>query len=255
MEIQNLYLTIKGNNYKQQAEVFEELVMLAQTTSVDKLVQSKHLADFLSALGSLLVNTLNQDIQRMCLKFLQIYFRILAKAASTNNQQQQQSNSKYAQLVDVKINECLLEYLIACSVSVKIQLRQVSIDLIYTYMKLTDDFAGCFAKFVKYGIEGAASGSSGGDGASEFSRQFIDTTLHILINEEFSSRDFSPLIRALIKQAHVNPRCETGAYKCLSKIEMIVKRDKFNAYLSKLPQNLRNLYLEKRGQFRNKNNQ
>lgn len=219
--------------------MFEELSMLAQVTSVDKLVQTKNLAEFLRAIGQLSVNTINNEIQRMCLKFIQIYFRALAKNVSNNNSSTS-SNNKFVQFADAKINECLLEYLIACSLSVKVQLKTIAIDVIYTYMKLTDDLNACLGKFIKYGIE---------TGNQEISKQFIDSTLHILINEEFSSRGdvYAPLVHALVKQAQVNQRCESGAYRCLAKIESIVKRDKFNSYVNKLPQGLRNAYLTKRG--------
>lgn len=216
--------------------------MLAQTTSVDKLVQTKNLSEFLSALGYLLTNTINSDIQRMCLKFLQVYFRALTKTsaagAPNGGGTVAGAKSKYAQAADVKINESLLEYLIECSVSAKIQLKQVAIDLIYTYMKFTDDLNACFAKFIKHGIETRNL---------DVSRHFIESTLHILVTEEFAQRDFALLVRALVKQAQTNPRCEPGAYRCLAKIESVVRRERFNAYVSKLPPALRNAYLEKRG--------
>lgn len=235
---------VEGNNYKQQAEVFDELVTLAQVTSVDKLVQSKNLPEFLRAIGQLTINTINNDIQRMCLKFVQIYFRALAKLAASSTT----ATSKYVQFADVKINECLLEYLIVSSVTIKQVLhKQLAIDVIYTYMRMTDDLNACFLKFVKFGIEAG--------GNNEASKQFIDSTLIILINEEFASRadSFAPLVHALIRQSQANPRCESGAQRCLTKIESIVKRDKFNAFVSKLPQAVRNPYLAKRGgsQFKN----
>lgn len=217
--------------------MFDELVMLAQTTSVDKLVQTKNLGEFLSALGYLLTNTINSDIQRMCLKFLQVYFRALTKT-SAGGGPNGGAKSKYAQAADVKINESLLEYLIECSVSGKIQLKQVAIDLIYTYMKFTDDLNACFVKFIKHGIETRDLDAS---------RHFIESTLHILVTEEFAQRDFALLVRALVKQAQTNPRCEPGAYRCLAKIESVVRRERFNVYVSKLPPALRNAYLEKRG--------
>lgn len=222
-------------------EVFEELIIQAQT-GLDKLIQVKNLSEFFSSLGYLLTNTLNNEVQKNCLKFLQIYFKSLDKFKTTQQTTNKSNNNnsaiKYAKTADEKINVSLLEYLIECSVSLKIQLKQLSIDLIYSYMKLTDDLNACFGQFVKYGIEASNLDAS---------KNFLDSTLHILITEEFATRDFTPLIRALLKQPQVNPMCEAGAYRCLNKIESVVKKEKFNAYLSKLPQNLKATYLNKRG--------
>ena len=68
----------------------------------------------------------------------------------------------------------------------KLQLKQLSIDLIYTYMKLTDNLNNLFVKFVKYGIENP-------DYA--ISKSFMDPTLCIILTDEFLNKDFFQLVK------------------------------------------------------------
>lgn len=182
----------------------------------------------------------------MCLRFLQVYFKSLDKlsASSPKSNANSTPGAKYFRSSDVKINECLLSYLIECSASNKVTLKKFSIDLIFSYMKLTEDLASCFSQFIKYGIEARPS-----QDGTDIAKQFIESSLYILINEEIANRDFFPLVRGLIKQLMANPKHEVVAFRCLDKIESVVKKDRFNDYLNKLPQNLKSAYFNKKGLF------
>jgi len=69
----------------------------------------------------------------------------------------------------------------------------------------------------------------------------MDPILCIMLTDEFRSKDFSTLVKSLVKQL-ANPIFESAAAKCLNKIEHIVKTENFEAYIKKLPQNLREVH-------------
>lgn len=169
---------LRGNNYKLQSDVFEELIIQVQTNN-EALVNFRNLPDFLNSLGQLLINTISNEVQRNCLKFLQVYFKSI-DIVRVKRKLDPKLNEKF-KLIDSLINDILLEYLIIASVSSKLQLKQISIDLIYTYMKITDSISNCFSKFIKYGIENTDT---------NISKPFMNPTLCILLTEEFSNQDF-----------------------------------------------------------------
>lgn len=220
---------LKGNNYKQQTELFDELLVQAQANN-DYLINFKNSDQFLSLIGSLLINTINNEVQRNCLKFLQAYLkyldRIKAKKKTDTNM------SERFKQIDLNLNEFLLENLIQSSSSSKLHVKQISIDLIYSYMKLTENITNCFNKFIKSGIENSNS---------SIAKQFMDPTLCILLTEEFQNQEYLLLMKALCNQLN-NPNHESAAFKCLNKIETITTNEKFNTWLSKLPANLKTNY-------------
>ena len=171
----------------------------------------------------MLVNTISNEVQKNCLKFLQIYLKSLDKTKQTKR-------DKFKK-IDAKLCDVLIEYLIVSSVSSKLQLKQISIDLIYSYMKLTDNLNECQNKFVKFGIESSDS---------SLARLFMDPTLCILLTEEFKDADLFVLAKSLTKQL-ANSKLESTAMKCLNKIET-VQLTKFNSYINKLPSNLKSNY-------------
>lgn len=219
-----------GNNYKQQVETFDDLIVQAQT-NIESLINYRRNGDFLNAVGGLLSNTLSNEVQRGCLKFLQVYLKSLDNYKIAK--QIASRPSEKFRVIDSNLCEILLEYLIISSVSSKLQLKQISIDLIYSYMKLTENISNCFNKFIKYGIESLDS---------NLSRYFMDPTLCILLTDEFADADLLNIVKSLVKQL-TNPKFETSAMKCLNKIEQISPRSTFNNYLNKLPQNSKTTYL------------
>ena len=198
------------------------MIVQAQT-SIENLINYKHIDDFLNVIGFLLVNTISNEVQKNCLKFLQIYLKSLDKTKQTKR-------DKFKK-IDAKLCDVLIEYLIVSSVSSKLQLKQISIDLIYSYMKLTDNLNECLNKFVKFGIESSDS---------SLARLFMDPTLCILLTEEFKDADLFILAKSLTKQL-TNSKLESTAMKCLNKIET-VQLTKFNSYINKLPSNLKSNY-------------
>jgi hypothetical protein len=227
---------LKGNNYKQQTELFDELIVQAQASN-DYLINFKNTDQFLTLIGSLLINTINNEVQRNCLKFLQAYLkyldRIKAKKKSDIN-----LSERFKQ-VDINLNEFLLESLIQSSSSSKLQVKQISIDLIYSYMKLTENITNCFNKFIRSGIENSNS---------SVAKTFMDPTLCILLTEEFRNQEYLLFMKALCNQLS-NPNHETAAFKCLNKIETITTNEKFNAWLNKLPANFKTNYLNIKNKF------
>ncbi len=204
--------------------------MQAQT-NIESLINYRRNDDFLNAIGGLLSNTLSNEVQRGCLKFLQVYLKSLDNYKIAK--QIASRPSEKFRIIDSNLCEILLEYLIISSVSSKLQLKQISIDLIYSYMKLTENINNCFNKFIKYGIESLDS---------NLSRYFMDPTLCILLTDEFADSDLLSIVKSLVKQL-TNPKFESSAMKCLNKIEQISPRSAFNNYLNKLPTNSKTTYL------------
>ncbi len=208
-------------------DLFEELIARVQANTEVTPIPIRHLDPFYDALGFALANTLSNDVQKHCLRFLQVYFKSVEKLKykKGNNEILNATSDS----IDLTLNNVLIPYLITLSVSNKLQLKQLSIDLIYTYMKLTENLPGLFVKFVKYGIENSDY---------SISKSFMDPILCIMLTDEFRSKDFSPLVKSLVKQL-ANSIFESAAAKCLNKIENIVKSEAFNSYLQRLPNNLR----------------
>ena len=232
----------KGNNYKQQVEVFDDLIVQAQT-SIEVLINYRNNDEFLNALGSLLANTISNEVQRGCLKFLQTYLKSLDNYRVAK-QLTSRPSDKFKH-IDANLCDILLEYLIISSVSSKLQLKQISIDLIYSYMKLTENLNTCFAKFIKYGVDSLDS---------NMSKYFMDPTLCILLTDEFGDVDLFSIVKALANKL-ANPKFEASAMKCLNKIEQISPRNTFNNYLNKLPQNLKSNYLSSKNKLNTSSNQ
>ena len=244
---ENIFEVLKGNNTRSQIDLFEELIARVQANTEVTPIHIRQLEQFYDSIGLLLTNTLSNEVQKYCLRFLQVYFKSVEKLkfkkAASEVLQPNEILAGVCDELDSAINNVLIPYLVILSVSNKLQLKQLSIDLIYTYMKLTDNLSNLFTKFVKYGIEN-----------SDYSiaKSFMDPILCIMLTDEFKNKDLSLLVRSLVKQLS-NAMFETSAIKCLNKIEHIVKSDSFNGYLSRLPQNLRQAYTSyKKG---NNNNQ
>ena len=239
---ENILEILRGVNVKTQTDLFDELIARVQANTEANPINIRRLDEFLDAVGALLTNTGSNECQKSCLRFLQVYFKSIEKL-----KHKKAHNDMLGSIfdeIDASLNAVLMPYLITLSVSSKLQLKQLSIDLMYTYMRLTDDLSALFAKFVKHGIENSDYG---------ISKAFMDPTLCIVLTDEFRTRDFFPLVKSLTRQLS-NSIFEASAIKCLNKIEGIVKADMFNAYLSKLPQNLREIYYSFKGNGKKSNN-
>ena len=210
--------------------------MQAQT-NIESFINYRRNDEFLNSVGSLLSNTISNEVQRGCLKFLQVYLKSLDNYKIAK-QVTSRPSEKFRQ-IDSNLCEILLEYLIISSVSSKLQLKQISIDLIYSYMKLTENLTNCFNKFIKYGIESLDS---------NLSKYFMDPTLCILLTDEFAESDLLNIVKSLVKHLS-NPKFESSAMKCLNKIEQISPRITFNNYLNKLPQSLKTNYLNSKNKL------
>lgn len=230
--------SLKGNNAKKHLDTFDELISQCQS-SVEALLNYRKPREFLDSLGQLLLSTSSPDVQRNALRFLQTYLKALDKIR-VRRKTETRLDDNFKRL-DQCISDDLLKYLIEASVSNKLQLKQMSIDVIYSYMKLTDSVSNnCFAKFIKHGIENANE---------TLARTFIDPTLSILITEELAASDFTPIVQALVKRlAQNNSRMESACLKCLNKIETVVKPKSFGTYINKLPANLQEAYEKAAGQ-------
>lgn len=228
---------LKGNNYKQQTDLFEDLIIQSQNNS-EYIINFKNVKEFHSALGFLLYNTISNEVQRNCLKFLQIYFKQIDKQKKSS-----QSNSVILKKIDASICENLLEYLMSSSISSKLQLKQISIDLIYTLMKLTDSLSLYFDKFIKLGIE---------NNDIQYAKTFMETTLFIVLTDEFETHDFNSIMKSLINKL-TNLKLESSAMKCLNKIENVLKYDKFQTNLNKMPLNLKTIYMNTKNKSNNNN--
>ena len=186
----------------------------------------RHLDSFYEALGSLINNTINPDVQRICLRFIQVYFKNVVKRKKSSNESFEE--------IDAYINIHLIPYIITASCSNQLTLKQVSIDLIYTYMRITDDISSLFYKFIQCGIENSDH---------KMSKTFMDHALNIVLTEEFKNEDFSNIIKSLVKKLS-NPIFENSALKCLHKIEKLLIEDEFEIQIDKLPLNLQSIYFD-----------
>lgn len=156
-----------------QIDLFEELIARVQANTEVTPIHVRQPEIFYDALGLLLTNTLSNELQKHCLRFLQLYFKSVERL-----QFKKGSNEilrATADELDAALGSSLVPYLITLSVSSKLQLKQLSIDLLYTYMKLTEAIGSLFAKFVKYGIENS-------DYA--ISKSFMDPILCIMLTDE-----------------------------------------------------------------------
>lgn len=187
----------------------------------------------------MLTNTISNEVQRLCVKFLQSYFKLIDKIKQ-RRKNDSKINEKFKQ-IDSKVSNTLLGYLIQSSVSPKLQLKTFSIDLIYSYMKLTDDvISNCFDKFIKIGIENPDP---------KIAKQFIDPTLGIFFTSDFQNSDYSSIIKSLTNKLP-SPLLEQNILNCLQKLENLLKKDKFIGYINKLPLTNRNNYLDATNQVK-----
>ncbi|RMZ95711.1 hypothetical protein BpHYR1_050754 [Brachionus plicatilis] len=230
----------KNKPYCKICDLLEELIVQCLNDSSDhQILNIKNLDQFYSAFGHLLTNTISNEVQRLCVKFLQSYFKIIDKLKH-RRKTDPKINEKFKQ-IDLKVSSVLIDYLILSSVSPKLQLKTFSIDLIYSYMRLTDDVNGkCFEKFIKIGIENPDP---------KMAKQFIDPTLGIFFTSEFQHSDYSSIIKSLTNKLP-SPLLEQSALNCLNKLENLLKKDKFVGYINKLPLTNRNNYLDATNQIK-----
>jgi uncharacterized protein YaaR (DUF327 family) len=232
--------TFRGNDAKKQIDSFNELTRVCFNDSMDPLHKFKRLAELLDATGNLLLTTTNSDALKACLKFIQNYFkvadryRLARKTDPVLNANLKRTNAA--------ICDQLLPYLIEASVSPQLQLKQMSIDVMYTFMKTTEDVAQyCFTRFVRSGVENATELTA---------KQFIDPTLNILITDEFANADFGPLVHGLVKKMQDVPKFEPFVMKVLNKIRSVVKRDEpFEDFVRRMPPNLVATYRQARAKL------
>ena len=180
----------------------------------------------------MLSSTISNEVQRLCVKFLQTYFKLIDKVKQ-RRKNDSKINEKFKQ-IDTKISNVLLSHLIQSSISPNLQLKTFSIDLIYSYMKLTDDVnSKCFEKFIKVGIENPDP---------KMAKQFIDPTLGIFFTSDFKDLDYFLIIKSLTNKLP-SSLLEQNVLNCLNKLENLLKKEKFIGYINKLPLTNRNNYL------------
>ena len=228
---QDLYDLLRSNNYKQQIQVLDELIAKSQSNDESLLTNFKSLGDFYRSLGSLMLNTSVVEVQRSALKFIQLYMKQVDRLKARGDSSQAAHDT--FKRIDANLCDHLLDQLIACSVSSKLPIKQMSIDIIYTCVKLTEMPTSYFDRMAKCGIENGDAG---------FARAFIDPVLFILINQEFAKYDHYVLVRSLAQQLIAQPKLEAPVMKCLGKIETLLGRDKYQLYLNKLPAQLMYAY-------------
>ena len=222
----------KGSNPRLQIEKLDEFMEQCQTGGVDILLKLVRVNDLLELLGYLMLNTANGDVQRTVLKFLQAFFKASEKLRL--RRKTDKTLNEHFRRTDAAISDTLLPFLLEASVSSKLLLKQMSIDIIYSYMKLTDSVSAmCLAKFIKWGIENSSDATA---------KAFVDTTLSILITDELVAVDYSTIVQALCRKISENARFEHVCAKCLNKIETVVKAEQMTIYINKMPPNLQLVY-------------
>ncbi len=70
---------LRGNNVRMQIDLFEELIARVTANTEIMPIHIRQLEEFYDSLGLLLTNTLSPDVQKNCLRFLQIYFKSVEK--------------------------------------------------------------------------------------------------------------------------------------------------------------------------------
>jgi hypothetical protein len=216
---------LKGNNVKQQIEMLDELTHHMQQN--DTIMYLEKIDEILNIVRSLILNTLNVDLQINCLKFAQIIIKSIERL-KLRQQQQMQTN---------QLDQCLLKFLmpsvIPLCASIKSQVRQFSIDCIQSYMKITNNLSQLFTQFIRYGIENSDLLTSKG---------FIES-FNTFLSDEYKYEDYTDIVKSLVKHC-VEATLEKSCMKALKRIESIVNSDDtFNDYLKKLSPNLKNFYL------------
>ena len=209
---------------KQQIDILDELVHRMQQT--DGLIYFNRLDELLNCIRSILINSINNELQVACLKcvfnMLKSYEKVKIRKEITTIINQ----------IDKNFLQIIMPSVIPSCASTKIQIRQYSIDIIYLYMKQTSTIQQLFSQFIRFGIDNADI---------LISKGFIES-LNSLLTDDFRYEDYIEIVKSLIKHL-VETTLEKSCMKALKRIEILVREDVFNSYLNKLSPNIKNYYL------------
>jgi hypothetical protein len=192
----------------------------------DGLIYFHKLDELLNCIRSLLINTLNNELQLACLKCI---FNMLK---SIEKMKLRKELTNILNQIDKNLLQIIMPSVIPLCASTKIPVRQCSIDILYLYMKQTSSIQQLFVNFIRYGIDNADI---------LISKGFIES-LSSLLTDEYRYEDYLEIVKSLIKHL-VETTLEKSCMKALKRIELLVRDDAFNGYLNKLSANIKNYYL------------
>jgi hypothetical protein len=234
-----LHILKSNSNPNQKINTLDDLNSQCES-NLDTLLRLRNTKEFLDTLGGLITSNNQNEVKNSALKFLQTYFKAIEKQlVSSSSSAKRRIFSSDPKLNDAlkkfdqQVGETLLPYLIESSVNQNNNSMNISVDIIRTYVKITDSVhTNCFSKFVKYGIEN-----------NLISASFIDLTLCEIIGEDLRGADFGQLVHALLKKLSTNVKLESSVMKCLNKIESVSEsKETFTAYINKLSPSLQTIY-------------
>jgi hypothetical protein len=229
---ENIIEALKGSNQRKHLEILDELTTKALIENVTNVFDNRNLKNIYTTLGTLLISSKSFEVQIALLKLIQIYLNSFDKS-STISKKISEHNNNSLKLIDNSICDHLVSYLVIASVFPNNQLKQLAIDSLQIYLKSSALVSpDVFNKLISNGIESQDAATS---------RRFTETTLYILITNDLNKQDFTPIVQSLVKQL-ANPLFETGAIKCLAKIESVIKNEAFSDTINKLPANIRSIY-------------
>lgn len=192
----------------------------------DGLIYFQKFDELLNSIRSLLVNTLNNELQISCLKSI---FNMLK---SMEKIRLRKDVTSILSTIDTNLLQIIMPSIIPFCASTKIQVRQYSIDILYIYMKQTNNLQQLFQQFIRYGCDNSDVLTSKG---------FIES-LNSLLTDEYRYEDYNEMVKSLTKHL-VDTTLEKSCMKALRRIELLVGDDVFNSYLNKLSTNIKNFYL------------
>lgn len=133
--------------------------------------------------------------------------------------------------IDNHLLHIIMPSIIPLSASTKLQTRQFSTDILFSYMKQTNNLNALFGQFTRYGIDNSDSLVAKG---------FIEI-LTSLLSDEYKYEDYSEIVKSLMKHL-LEPALEKSCMKTLRRIEVFVGDEVFNNYLQLIQPNLKNYY-------------
>lgn len=220
---------LKSNNVKQQIEVIDELSNRFQQT--DGLIYFQKLDSILNSMRSILLNSLNNELQLNCLKCIATLLK------SSERLKYRKDTINIVNQLDTNLSQIIIPSIISLCASTKIQIRQLSSDILFNYMKNTNSLNQLFTLFIRYGIENSDILTSKG---------FIEV-LSSLLTDEYKYEDYSDIVKSLASKL-IDQTLDKSALKALKKIEQLVGDDVFSIYLQALSINLRNFYINMKRQ-------
>jgi hypothetical protein len=198
-------------------------------------VYLQKLDSILNCIRSLLLNSLNSELHAHCMKCLVTLLKCMERTKP-----RKEIANVVAQL-DAHLLHIVMPCIIPLSASTKLQTRQFSSDILFSYMKQTSNLGGLFGHFTRYGIDNADSLVAKG---------FIEI-LTSLLSDEYKYEDYSDIVKSLMKHL-LEPALEKSCMKTLRRIEVFVGDEVFANYLQLIQSNLKNYYFNLKRQDNSK---